>query len=109
MNRETPIRNAVREALVSSGRWIGWRNNVGVDLGHGVRYGLGLGSPDLVGALRGTGRMCCFETKAPKRGPDANQRMWHHAARAAGIFVAVVRSPDDALAALTRAEYGDSS
>ena len=63
--KETPIMHAVRAALTATGRVSIWRNNVGVDTTRGVRYGLGVGSPDLVGLLRPEGRMLGIEVKTP--------------------------------------------
>lgn len=106
--RETPILHAVRDALAATGKLMLVRNNCGVDLARGVRYGLGVGSPDLVGILRPTGRMACFKVKSKTGRLSRGQRQWHQAARAAGAFVAVVRSPEAALEALARAECGAS-
>lgn len=64
------------------------------------------GSPDLWGALRG-GRAFCLEVKTPTGTVSPTQRRWHAAARAWGVFVAVVRSPEEALEALARAERGE--
>lgn len=113
--KETPIMHACRAALVETGRVMLWRNSVGADITRGVKYGLGLGSADLVGLLSGasacphcggpvrTGRFVGFEIKAPRGVVEPNQILWHSAVRAASGFVAVVRSPDAALEALDRA------
>ena len=103
---ETPIMFGVRRALTESGRWRGWRNNVGKTTDTHVAYGLGKGSPDLVGVLVGSGRLACFEVKAVGGRVDKHQAAWHRAARDAGAFVAVVRSGEEALAALERALSG---
>lgn len=103
---ETTIMFAVRQALVASGHVMIFRNNTGFDRERKVRYGLGLGGSDLVGLLKPSGRFCGFEVKTPTGRVSAEQKMWAEAVRHAGGFVAVVRSPDDALSALSRALSG---
>jgi hypothetical protein len=46
---------------------------------HRVRYGLGVGSPDLFGAVRGV--MFGIELKSERGRLSAGQRQWHAAAR----------------------------
>ena len=103
---ETDLLFAIRQALVATGHVMLFRNNVGFDRERKVKYGLGLGSPDLVGLLRPTGRLCGFEVKTPIGRVSKDQKLWHAAARASGGFVAIVRSADEALEALTRARNG---
>lgn len=107
---ETIIRRAQRAALVRTGHLLLWVNPVGKDRETHVRYGLGLGSPDLLGILRtGTpGRLFGLETKTPVGRLSENQKRWHRVARAAGAFVAVARSEAEALEALGRALMGKS-
>lgn len=107
VNAETPIMRAVRAAIARTGRARLLRNNVGYDAATKVRYGLNAGSPDLVGCLR-SGRVFCLEVKTPVGRISAEQKAWATAARRWGCFVAFVRSADDALAALERAEKGES-
>lgn len=106
MNRETVIMRNVRLALNRTGRARLVRNNVGVDAAHGIRYGLGVGSADLVGMLR-SGRVFCLEVKAGGR-TTREQAAWLASVRRWGGFAAVVRSVEDAMAALERAEQGES-
>lgn len=78
---------------------------------HDVRhetYGLGVGSPDIVGILGPTGRWFCLELKATKGRMTMEQAQWHSMARSMGAFVAVARSVDEARAALERARNGES-
>lgn len=103
---ETEILFAVRSALVGSGLVRLRRNNVGFDRERRVHYGAGLGSPDLLGWLVGSGRTIGFEVKSPKGRLSKEQRLWIDDARATGPFVAVVRSADEAIAALERAIRG---
>lgn len=81
------------------------RNTVGFDQTRKVRYGLGTGSADLVGLLRG-GRVLAIEVKTPGALPTAEQRAWIAAVRRWGGAAACVRSVDEAMAALTAAESG---
>lgn len=82
-----------------------YRNQVGhcaVD-GRHITYGLGKGSPDLVGILAPHGRWFCLEIKTERGRVSDEQAMWHDCARRRGAYVAVVRSVDEALAALEAA------
>ena len=103
---ETPILQAVRKALASTGLVMLFRNSVGYDDVRRIRYGFGKGSPDLCGILKPSGRFVGFEVKTPIGRLTADQKLWHAAARAVGGFVAVVRSADEAMAALSRAQGG---
>ncbi len=127
--RETEILHAVRAALVATGVltiwrsntgvltiWRSntgvltiWRSNTGVDIARGVRYGLGIGSADLIGILHASGRFVAFEVKSPTGRQSADQRRWAESVRRAGGFYALVRSPNAALDALARAVAGASS
>lgn len=105
----TPLMQRIQSAIVRTGRARVLRNNVGKfrrpTSEARVVCGLGTGSPDLVGVLRG-GRAFCLEVKDGSGRLEPDQRRWHEVARKWGVFVAVVRSVDDALAALARAEGG---
>ena len=108
--REAEVLYAVRASVAALPGVCVWRNNTGVDLARGVRYGLGVGGADLVG-LR-CGRFFGLEVKRPAAGVrragrlDREQRFWAEAVRAAGGFVAVVHSAEEALAALERCSAG---
>ena len=84
-----------------------------------VPYGLGEGSPDLVGILRScvqwnafrtldVGRWFCLEVKAPGEKATDEQEKCHDVWRKFGAFVAVVDSAEAARAALERARRGES-
>jgi VRR-NUC domain-containing protein len=82
-------------------------NEVGFDEAHKVRYGLGNGSPDLVGVLR-NGRCVGLEVKTAGGRVAREQTAWMTAARKWGVFCCVVRSIDEAMAAIERAERGEA-
>lgn len=65
-----------------------------------VPYGLGKGSPDLVGILGPSGRWVALEIKCPGEEATDEQKQVHTVWRRFGAFVAVVTSPDQARAAL---------
>jgi hypothetical protein len=117
-NNETALMHEIHEAIARSGRALIWRNSVGGVHGvvstagrvyrANVQYGLGRGSADLVGILRG-GRFIALEVKTPSGRVGRDQISWMHAVRSAGGFASVVRSVDEAMAALDRAAAGEVS
>lgn len=97
---------AIREACLVTGRVLLWRNNSGMTRGAGgraIRYGLGIGSPDLIGLVRGSGRLFALEVKTATGRESDEQRAWARAVTAAGGFVRTVRSVDEAIAAVNEA------
>lgn len=71
-----------------------------------VPYGLGEGSPDLVGMLLSpSGLACwfCLENKLPGEKPRANQEKCHAIWRRFGALIYVAHSVEEAKAALTDA------
>lgn len=80
------------------------RNNVGVDTLKGVTYGLGIGSPDIVGILTHGGFAYAFglEVKAPgaRTAKDhlARQVAWRTVAEKRGMMCREVRSVAEAIA-----------
>ena len=98
----------IRAELASMPGVLMWRNNVGVDADRGVRYGLGVGSADLVGLLAPAGRMLAFEVKLPRyRGRvRPEQRRWLDVVARHGGVAAVVTSPEEARALVERAVRG---
>lgn len=103
--RETDIQTEIRRAL---GRVPGLalkRNNVGLDTGRQgrpVRYGLGKGSPDLVGVLTLAGERpvalaFAIEVKGARGRPSRDQLLWHNQARERGMPVFICRSKDEAV------------
>ena len=108
--KESRVQDEIRLALGLEDDLVLWRNNVGVaqfDNGSRVAYGLAPGSADLVGILAPSGRWFCLELKRLKGGRvEAEQKLWHALVRRMGGFCAVVRSVDEARAALERARTG---
>lgn len=100
--REITIQHAIREALNKDGRVRLMRNSVGFDKDRRVRYGLGNGSPDLIGVLR-DGRVFAVEVKAPNGRMSPEQVAWWIAARTWSVQGGVAFSVDDALALLEEA------
>lgn len=89
----------IRAALAVMPGVLMWRNNVGIDTDKGVKYGLGIGSADLIGldAHQG-GRFLAFEVKLPKyrRRVRPEQKRWLDVVARAGGVAAVVCSPEEA-------------
>lgn len=71
---------------------------------HRIRWGLGEGSPDLVGAL--AGRAIGLELKSDRGVVSEEQKRWHAAARKKGVAVFVVRDPMEAVEMIDRARRG---
>lgn len=99
---ETEIMSDIRKALNATGHVRVVRNAVGFDSDHKCRYGLGVGSPDLIGTLRG-GRCFAVEVKTPRGRLSPEQAAWWHAASAWGVAGGVARSVPEALALLDAA------
>ncbi len=80
-----------------------WRNNTGVAdfKGQKVRYGLALGSADLVGIV--DGRFVALEVKTKTGKPTQAQEQWLGVVRSNRGFATIVRSADEAVAAIERA------
>jgi hypothetical protein len=64
-----------------------------------ITVGLGTGSPDLVGSLRGHFFGWELKTEIGRTSPEQDD--WHAAARAKGMRVDVIRSADEALEKLS--------
>lgn len=106
--REAQIQAAIRVALGRMPDVALWRNSVGAtrDGERVVRYGLAVGSADLVGVLAPTGRILALEVKGPSGRVAPAQAAWLGVVRRFGGFAAVVRSVDEAVAAVERARGG---
>lgn len=113
---ETAIQQEIRLVLGAEPDLTLWRNNVGVGTfwapGTGktqsVKYGLCNGSSDLIGVLAPSGRFVALEVKTEVGRLTKEQRVFLEHVRRMGGFAAVVRSADEARAALARARQGAS-
>lgn len=103
--REIDIQQAIRAALGREPDLVLWRNPVGVDSKHGQRYGLCVGSSDLVGIGPG-GRFFCLEVKSFAGRVSPEQEMFLQLVRRRHGFAAVVRSVEEAREALDRCRAG---
>ncbi len=93
--------DSIRAALCAVDGVRVWRNNVGVDTMRGIRYGLGVGSPDLVGIA--WGRFVGLEVKTPTGRVSKEQTMWLDMVRRFGGVAGVARSVEDAIAIVEEA------
>lgn len=109
---ERDIQHAILEALGADPRVRLLRNNVGVAEIHGRRVAYGVGGPggsDLIGLLPAAGgRFIALEIKTDRGRVSPEQEQFIRAIRRNGGFAAVVRSVDDARAAVDRAIAGAS-
>lgn len=95
-------------ALRYRGKVLLHRNNTGAhttDGGRFVRYGLGVGSADLVGVLLG-GRYMALECKTKQGRVSPEQTRWLADMRDLGAVAEVVRSVDEACAVIDAALQG---
>lgn len=104
--KETEIMRLIKHELNVTGRCRLLRNNVGVDTEKGIRYGLGTGSPDLIGTLRG-GQCLAIEVKTPTGHIRPEQKAWFKAAYAFGVRGGIARSVEGAFRLLEEAERGE--
>lgn len=91
-----------------------YRQNVGavkMPMGDGrerfVRFGLTKGASDLLGVLAPAGRIIAIELKAARGRTTPEQEAFLEGIRAFGGFACVVRSADEARAAIERARRGE--
>lgn len=110
--RERELQDAIRLALGRRTDVVLWRNNVGLGEtreGARVRFGLAVGSADLIGVVRmanGAGRFVGLEVKMPGGRVSDDQQRWIELVRSRGGYAAVVRSVDEAMAAVDEAARG---
>jgi VRR-NUC domain len=107
---EHVIQTNVRIALGELDDVVLWRNHTGVTQGDERvrRYGLCVGSSDLVGILSPSGRFIAIEVKSDSGRTTKEQELFLALVRRMGGFACVVRSVDDALQAVARARAGAS-
>lgn len=103
MMKESDILRACMIALSEAGCTV-WRQNVGVlrnENGVPIRFGLCVGSSDLIG-ITPEGRFLAIETKTAKGRIRPEQQRFIDAVRAKGGIAGIARSPEDALDLLRR-------
>ena len=112
-NPESVLQAEIRLALGRDPSLVLWRNAVGQAehvAGNGrtfrQAFGLAKGSADLVGILAPAGRFVALEIKTPAGRVSPEQTTWLALVRSRGGFSAVVRSVDEAIAAIERARTG---
>lgn len=115
---EAIIQNQIRIVLSTQPDVRMFRNNVGVAKVREayVRYGLAKGSADLIGWITlappvvpfRVARFMSLEIKTDTGRLSTEQKLWLQAVRDCGGFSAVVRSPEEALAAVERARRGET-
>lgn len=104
---EAAIQSAIRTALGRMPDVMLMRNANGSPI-PGAHYGLPKGSADLIGVLAPTGRFLALEVKTPT-GRIRPEQLQHLAVvRRFGGFGAVVRSVEEAVAAVERARKGET-
>lgn len=108
---ETPIQARIRLTVGQLPDVRIWRNNVGEAKFKGspipVKYGLMVGSSDLIGVGPG-GRFLALEVKKHDGKPSKAQQQFLNVVRSMGGFGCVVRSESEALAAIERMRRGEN-
>ena len=105
--RENALQRDIQAAIGAEPDLLLFKNSVGHarfvnDDGreYTVPYGLGKGSPDLVGILAPSGRWFCLELKVPGEDATDEQQKVHDVWRRFGALVYAVHSVDEARAGL---------
>lgn len=102
---EAALQHAIRLAVGALPGVALWRNETG-QAQHGravVRYGLCRGSADLIGLVSPSGRFLALEVKSPRGRVSAEQKLFLDLVTRMGGVGRVVRSVDEALAAVEEA------
>jgi hypothetical protein len=108
--KERGVQHDVRLALGMEPDCVLFRNNVGVAFqrdGSVVRYGLQVGSGDLIGIGPG-GRFVSLELKAADGRLSKEQQQWLDLVRRFGGAAVVARGADEARAFLARVRAGEN-
>jgi hypothetical protein len=104
------VQAEIRRALGRCPDLVLWRNSTGAltdAQGRVVRFGLCVGSADLIGCLAPGGRLIALEVKRPGGKPRPEQERFLELVRKMGGFGAVVTSPLEAIEAVERARRGE--
>jgi hypothetical protein len=104
MASEATLMREIRHHLNVSGRCRLVRQNVGVDVERGIKYGY-TGQPDLIGVLK-DGRCFCIEVKTPKGRVRPEQINWWRSAYQWNVTGGIARSLEGAWRLLDEAERG---
>ena len=111
MNAETILANQIREALGGTDLPVlVWRLNQGSFRGaDGATrfYGLIPGASDLVGLVRGSGRLFACEVKTARGRESEHQRLFRGLVTRTGGYACVARSVPEALDHAHRAASGE--
>lgn len=109
--KEREIKHAIRLALGADPRIVLWNNPVGIarEDDRVMRFGLSVGSADTIGILAPSGRFLALEVKAANGRLRVEQIQFLDLVRRMGGFAAVVRTADEARAAIDRAVAGGDS
>lgn len=109
MTPEAKLSAEIRLALGREKDLVLWRNHTGAAevRGHWQKFGLCVGSSDLVGILGPLGRFFGLEIKTPKGRLSEDQRLFAALVRRLGGFCSVARSVEEGRAALDRARRGE--
>lgn len=107
---ESVVQQQIRLALSRQGLVVVWRNaQLAMPVAGGfARGGLGTGSADLVGFVRGCGRFFAVEVKRPRGGRmSAEQEDWARLVNEGGGYACVARSAEEACEHAARAARGE--
>lgn len=99
---ETDLVRGILGALALETGVIAWRNNTGVARIHGstVRYGLGVGSPDIICCVGPHGRLVGLEAKVGRGKQRPDQKIWQGAVEEHGGYYDVVTTILEAVGAV---------
>jgi hypothetical protein len=108
--READIQQAIRLAVGMERDTVLWRNNIGTAIHQGtnrpIQYGVGgKGGSDLIGIV--AGRFFALEVKKPGGRVTTEQKDFIALVRMKGGFACIVRTTDEARAAVERARRGE--
>lgn len=106
MRRESALQREIRLALGRDRRVVLWRNSSGVaETANGgrQRFGLCVGSSDLIGILKPSGRFIALEIKTSTGRLSKEQELFIQLVRRMGGVAEVVRSVEEAKNAIERA------
>ncbi len=97
----------IRAALCKDGTIRAFRNNTGVCKDNWVRYGLAVGSADLICIIAPMGRFCSLEIKTKKGRISDEQLIWQKTIREFGGVAEFVRTVEDALEVVRKVKAGE--